>query len=123
MATRILRALLAIAFVFAGAGHFLKPETYLRMMPPYIPFHLEMIYLSGVIEIILGILVLPRKTRRLAGWGMIALLIAVFPANIHIALHPEAFPPVPGWMLWVRLPFQLLFGLWVWKAAGLSERH
>ena len=116
---KVLRWLLAVFFVIAGIGHFVKPETYLKMMPPYIPFHLQMIYLSGVIEIILGILVLPEKTRKLAGWGIIALLIAVFPANIHIALNPEAFSPVAPWILWARLPFQAVFGFWVWIVCRL----
>ena len=95
----------------------MKPGTYLKIMPPYIPAPLLMIYISGVFEILLGLLVIPPKTRKLAGWGLIALLVAVFPANIHLALHPEIFPNVPAWADWARLPLQGLFMFWVYKAA------
>ncbi len=119
----------------AGAAHFLKPDYYLRIMPPWIPMHLTMIYVSGFFEILFGAMVLPVKTRRLAGWGLIALLIAVFPANIHMALHPEIVPAkteassfskragtkrfrpsIPAWVGWARLPLQAVLIFWVWKA-------
>lgn len=119
---RISRVLLAIFFVVAGMGHFLKPSSYLEIMPPWVPFPLAMVYVSGVLEILLGMLVLPLKTRRPAGWGLITLLIAVFPANIHMALHPEIFSRIPSWAAWARLPFQGVFIFWVWKAA-LASAH
>ena len=104
--------------MIAGAGHFVKPGTYLKIMPPYIPAPLLMIYISGVFEILLGLLVIPQKTRKLAGWGLIALLIAVFPANIHLALHPEIFPNIPIWVDWARLPLQGVFVFWVYKSCS-----
>ena len=76
---------------------------------------MAMIYISGAFEVLLGLLALPDKTRKLAGWGMIALLGAVFPANLHMALHPEIFPDIPVWGLWARLPFQGVLIFWVWK--------
>ena len=75
-----------------------------------------MIYISGAFEILLGLLVIPQKTRKLAGWGLIALLIAVFPANLHLALHPDIFPAIPVWADWARLPLQGIFIFWVYKA-------
>ena len=109
------RLFLAGFFVVAGAAHFARPLTYLKIMPPYIPFPMAMIYISGAAEILLGLLVLPQQTRKMAGWGLILLLIAVFPANIYLALHPEIFPNIPAWAEWLRLPFQALFIFWVWK--------
>jgi uncharacterized membrane protein len=73
---------------------------------PYLPWHLKLIYASGIAEIVLGVAVLLPQMRRMAGWGLIALLIAVFPANIHAALH--GFRSLPSWILWARLPFQLV---------------
>lgn len=110
--------LLAGFFVAAGALHFIGPAFYLKIMPPYVPFALAMVYISGILEILLGLLVLPQKTRQAAGWGLILLLIAVFPANLHVALHPEIFPGLPLWMAWARLPLQLLFIFWVWASAS-----
>lgn len=114
--------LLALFFVFAGAMHFVRENFYLMMMPPYIPFPLLMIHLSGIAEIVLGLLVLPARTRRFAGFGLIALLIAVFPANIYAAQNPEVLPGIPPALLWTRLPFQLLFIAWVWAAALRPSR-
>jgi uncharacterized membrane protein len=85
---------------------------YLALMPPYLPWPRELIYLSGVLEVFGGIRILVPATRRLAGWGLIALLLAVFPANLHAALH--GFRGVPGWVLWLRLPLQLLLIAWVY---------
>ncbi len=77
--------LLGLFFVAGGANHFRDPDFYVKIMPPYLPWHLELVYLSGVAEFLLGFLVLIPKCRSLAAWGLIALLIAVFPANIHMA--------------------------------------
>jgi uncharacterized membrane protein len=75
---------LAIFFVGAGALHLIRSEFYLKIMPPYLPWHLGLVYLSGLIEIALGLLLLVPRFSRLAAWGIIALLIAVFPANIYL---------------------------------------
>ncbi len=109
---QILKYLLAISFVLAGINHFLNPAFYLRMMPPYFPAHSFLIYLSGFLEIALGILlVVPRFTRR-AAFGMIALLIAVYPANFYMAQNPELFSEFSPFMLRLRLPLQFIIILW-----------
>ena len=105
---QILKWLLAIAFVLAGINHFLNPAFYLRMMPPVLPAPLFLIYLSGVFEIALGILLLLPKFTRFAAWGLIALLIAVFPANIYMAMNPQIFSEFSSTALYLRLPLQLL---------------
>ena len=117
-----LRLLLGVFFIFAGVMHFLEPRDYLKIMPPWIPFHLQMVLISGFFESNFGLMVLFEQTRRVAGWGLIALLIAVFPANIYMALHPEIFPAVPQAVLWGRLPLQLVFIAWVW-AVCLKNRE
>jgi uncharacterized membrane protein len=114
-AQRISVLLAAIFYVVAGALHFLKPEPYLRVMPPYIPWHVAMVRVSGVFEILGGLGLLVPETRRAAAWGLIALLIAVFPANIYMATHPidagaVSIAPV---LRWARLPLQLLLALWL----------
>jgi uncharacterized membrane protein len=107
------RAALALFFVVAGANHFWNTRFYVRIMPPYVPYHEAAVYLSGVLEILGGLAVLHPATRRLAGIGLILLLIAIFPANIHMALNhiPRSSP---RWLLWLRLPVQFLFIAWVW---------
>lgn len=98
--------------------HFRAPQTYLQVMPPYLPFPLALIYLSGIAEIAGGIGIWPRQTRKLAGIGLITLLIAVFPANLEMALHGTEGVgiPVPRWVWWARLPLQPLLIWWVWSA-------
>ena len=103
---------MAAFYVVAGANHFLEPAMYLRMMPTYLPWHSATVYVSGVAEIILGLAVLVPAWRRIAGWGLIALLVAVFPANVHMALNPEAFAEFPPWVLWARLPLQIALVWW-----------
>jgi uncharacterized membrane protein len=105
------RSLAGPFFVFAGIMHFVIPKTYKRAMPPYVPAHEAMVYASGVAEIAGGVGLMTRSRRRLAGWWLIATLVAIFPANVHMALHPEDFPDVPGGQpaLWARLPLQALF--------------
>jgi uncharacterized membrane protein len=109
-----LRWILAFFFVVAGINHFRSPNFYLKMMPPYIPWHSAMIQISGVAEIALALLALYPRTRRLAGWGLIALLIAVFPANLYMYQNPGLFPNVPPLTLLIRLPIQGLLIVWAW---------
>lgn len=108
----VLKWLLCIFMVGSGVNHFLNAQFYLRMMPPYLPWHLALVYLSGVVEIGLGVLlVIPRFTK-LAAWGIIALLIAIFPANIYMSTNPQNFPEFNATGLLIRLPFQALFIAW-----------
>jgi len=107
---------LSVFFVGAGANHFVTPDFYVPMMPPYLPAHLELVYLSGVLEILEGVLVLVPRVRALAGWGLVALLLAIFPANIHMALSPELFPDITAFALYARLPFQAFFIAWAYWA-------
>jgi uncharacterized membrane protein len=103
--------LMSFSYIFIGIRHFTNSEFFLIIMPDYLPMHLELVYLSGLIEIVLGILLLLDKTRKLAAWGLILLLIAVFPANIYLAQSAEAqlALDVSKEMAIVRLPFQLVF--------------
>jgi uncharacterized membrane protein len=106
---------LGLLFVLGGLYHFINPALYLRMMPTYLPWHLFLVYLSGFFEAALGLLLLVPKYTRLAAWGLIALLVAVFPANVQMALNPELFPGIPPFALWLRLPLQAVFILWAYS--------
>ncbi|MEO7675106.1 MAG: MauE/DoxX family redox-associated membrane protein [Pyrinomonadaceae bacterium] len=107
------RIILALLFIAAGINHFINPEFYMRIMPPYLPWHLPLVWISGVAESVLGVCLLIPFLKNWAAWGLIALLIAVFPANVHMAMHPEMFPEIPVAALWLRLPLQVLLVLWV----------
>lgn len=108
-------------FVLGGLNHFLNPAFYISMMPSYLPAPRTLVFISGVLEILGGFGVLHPITRRLAGWGLIALLIAVFPANVEMALNAEAFTNfASARALYARLPLQVVFIVWVYYAA-LSE--
>ncbi len=109
--------LMAAFYVFAGIQHFRVPHFYLPMMPPYLPWHAELVFLSGVAEVLCGLGVLFPQTRKLAAWGTIALLIAVFPANIHVAVNNVPLfgaTEGPGAIGYVRLPLQLVLIAWAW---------
>ncbi len=110
----ILRCLLAGVFILAGANHFRDAGFYLTIMPAYLPWPLFLVYLSGIFEILLGALVLIPKCSWLARWGLIALLIAVFPANLQMALHQELYPQFSPAVLWLRLPLQGVLIAWVY---------
>ena len=113
---RILSLLgLSLFFVYFGIDHFVNPDFYLSIMPPAFPLHAEAVYISGFFEILGGICVLIPSLRKLAGCGLIALLIAVYPANIYMAITPEAFPDISIGLLYFRLPLQFLFIYWAYS--------
>ena len=112
IAKEVFRWLLAAFFVAAGVGHFLRPAFYEAMIPPYLPAAHLLVVISGIAEIVLGVLLVIPRFSRLAAWGLIALLIAVSPANIHMALHPSLFPEFRPIALLIRLPLQLVLIAW-----------
>ena len=107
--------LAAVFYVGAGILHFRAPAAYLKIMPPYVPWPEAMVYVSGIAEIAGGLGLLLPATRRLAAWGLVALLIAVFPANVYMATNPVYMgaSPMPGWIAWARLPLQGVLIWWV----------
>lgn len=111
--------LIGAFFIVAGIAHFVSPSVYLPMMPPWLPWHLPMIYLSGAAEIAGGLGLLVPKLRVAAGWGLIALLFAIFPANLHMLETGLILDgkTVPEWVLWVRLPLQFVLMAWIYVAA------
>jgi uncharacterized membrane protein len=109
------RWLLGIMFIAAGANHFLNPAFYEPMVPPYVGLtpHLAVL-ISGIFEILGGLGVLIERSRRFSAWGLIALLVAVFPANLHMAMYPELFD-VAAVAAYSRLPLQGLMIYWAWR--------
>ena len=116
--TRFLPRLAGPFFVLAGALHFAKPGIYRKIMPPYVPAPGAMVYASGVAEIAGGAGLMSGGHRRLAGWWLIATLLAISPTHLHMALHAEDYLQIPGGApaLWARLPFQGVFVAWVLRA-------
>jgi len=110
----VFKYLLGILFIFGGIAHFTKTEFYLKAMPDYLPFHEIIVYASGVLEIVLGALLLINKITRIAAIGIILLLIAVFPANINMYLNYTDFPDMSETALLVRLPIQLILIAWAY---------
>lgn len=113
---RVARFALAGLFIVAGANHFLIPDFYIGIMPPYLPAHLELVYLSGILEILGGGAVLVERLRTRAGFMLILLLIAVFPANLHMAMNPDLFSGFHRGALYLRLPVQGLMIVWAYWA-------
>jgi len=111
------RRLLANLFIGAGANHFVMPRAYEQIVPPRLQSQAKrIVQVSGVAEIAGGVGVLVPSTRRQAGLGLVALLAAVFPANLYMAREPERFPRIPRWALYARLALQPLMMLWAWRA-------
>ncbi len=109
----ISKTLLAIFMIGAGVMHFVNPAFFLNIMPPYLPLHKELVLISGVCELLSGVLLLVPAYSRWAAWGIIALLIAVFPANLHVFQHQELLPAPPLVHL-LRLPLQGVFIVWAY---------
>ena len=112
---------LAVTMVAIGVLHFVRPKPFVRIVPKYLPAPLALVYISGFFEILGGLGLLFPSTRSLAAWGLIALYVAVFPANVYmltdnVSLDPKK--PIPRWALWLRLPFQLVFIAWAYWFTG-----
>ena len=115
-AKTVFRWLLTVFMVGAGLNHFRDPGPYVAMMPAVLPAPLALVYISGVAEILGGLGLIVPATRKLAAWGLIALFIAVFPANVNMAVNdlPLGDTAVPSWALWARLPLQLAAIAWAY---------
>ncbi|HVC06165.1 MAG TPA: hypothetical protein VND98_01075 [Solirubrobacterales bacterium] len=112
---------LAGFFTVAGTLHFLIPRSYRAIVPPWVRWRREAVAISGAAEVLGAAALIPPRGRRVARWWLLGLLLAVFPANVQMALKPEEVPGldpsrVPRWALWARLPLQPLAMLWVWRA-------
>jgi uncharacterized membrane protein len=116
IAMRIGRVVMGVLYVVAGVAHFVLTRMYEGIVPDYFPAHRAMVLVSGAAEVAGGVgVLLPRSmlsVRRAAAWGIVALLIAVMPANVWMLHHPERYPGVPVWAMWVRLPVQLVLMWW-----------
>jgi uncharacterized membrane protein len=116
---------MALSFAAVGLLHFTHPATFVAIMPPYVPasVHLPAVYLSGVAEVAGGLGLLVPQLRRAAGWGLLLLLVAVYPANIHMAMNGVGLPgmPVNQTLLWARLPLQFVMAALVWWVAELGK--
>lgn len=106
--------LMSAVYTIAGILHFVRPKMYMSIMPPYLPAHKELVLLSGVAELLLGLALLVPSLRTWAVWGIIALLIAVFPANVYMATG-EKFQQISAWVRWGRLPLQAVLIWWAYQ--------
>ncbi len=119
MVRTIAVVLLGLFFLAAGANHFLHAAFYVRMVPPWLPAPAMLVVVSGVCEMLGGLGVLLPATRRIAGIGLIALLIAVFPANLQMALHPGLYRDIGSETAFlIRLPIQVVLIVWIWLATS-----
>jgi uncharacterized membrane protein len=114
--------IIAAFFVVAGANHFVNPDPYLSMTPSYLPWPAGLVWISGIAEMMGGVGLLLPQTRRFAAWGLIALLLAVFPANVNVALHGWPGVTLPPRVLWLRLLLQPVFVWWVYRVCIDEKR-
>ena len=105
---------MGIIYILAGINHFVMPQFYMKIMPSYLPYPLSLIYLSGLVEIIAGILLTINKTRKVGAWLVIGLLIAVFPANIQMSIDQFHLLGLMFYLSLLRLPFQFLLIYWAY---------
>ncbi|MGO8991746.1 MAG: DoxX family membrane protein [Polyangiaceae bacterium] len=113
----VLRYVLAIGMMLVGIDHFVSPEPFVRIVPAYLPAPLVLVYVSGAFEFVGGAGLLVPRVQRAAAWGLVALYVAVFPANVnmavnHVYLSPDH--PIPEAALWLRLPLQGVLIAWAW---------
>ena len=122
----VVRVLFSAFFIVAGVTHFTNRDFFTSIVPPYLPWPEMLVYVSGVAEIVLGVMLLIPPTVRLAAWGLIALLIAVFPANIHMAMNPQLYPDVSMAALLIRLPLQgvmVAIAYWFTRPSRIAGTH
>jgi uncharacterized membrane protein len=115
----ILRILFGLIMIGAGINHFVMPDFYIRIIPQFLPFKDLLVAISGIAEIVLGALLMLPRTSRIAAWGLIALLIAVYPANIYMAVEADQFRDIApsNWFHIIRLPLQfVMIALCLWFA-------
>jgi uncharacterized membrane protein len=110
----VMKYLLAISFIGLGLNHFAHPEFYLRIMPPYLPWPSALHLIAGFFEFVFGVMLLIPQFQSWAAWGLIALLLAIYPANIHMAVNNHLYPEVPMLYHWIRLPFQFVLIALAW---------
>ena len=118
----VLLIALSLLFINIGIDHFVNPDFYRNIMPAYLPMHTEAIYISGFFEILGGVAILFPKLRSMAGWGLVLLLIVVFPVNIHMAVNPNLFPDIPLSFLYLRLVLQFIIIYWTYFATQLPPQ-
>jgi uncharacterized membrane protein len=120
------RIAFSVAYIVIGVVHLVSPEKLTYMIPDFLPYPQALVYISGVMEILLAILLLIPRYQRWAGWGIIGLLVAVFPANINVAINHLPAPgglPAASWYVWSRLAFQPIYIAWVWWAAEYVDKR
>ena len=112
--------MLSFFYIYVGIKHFIDPYWFVQIMPPYLPYHLELVYLSGFFEVFLGFLLLFNNSRKYAAYGVILLLVAVYPANIYLAFNdsPQKALNISSFVAsWIRLPIQfILIGFAFWHS-------
>ena len=115
---------LSAGMIYAGVAHFRHPEPFIGIVPGWLPAHKALVLVSGFFEILGGVGLLVPRTRRAAAWGLIALFVAVFPANVNMALHdvPISGQHFPAWALWLRLPLQAVLILWAWGLTRSDQK-
>ena len=118
----VLLIALSLLFINIGIDHFVNPDFYRNIMPAYLPMHTEAIYISGFFEILGGVAILFPKLRSMAGWGLVLLLIVVFPVNIHMAVNPNLFSDIPLSFLYIRLVLQFIIIYWTYFATQLPPQ-
>ena len=111
----VLRGVLALGMIYAGVNHFTHPEPFMKIVPDSLPAHRAIVFVSGFFEIAGGFGLFVPRLRRAAAWGLVLLLIAVFPANVYMATHHIYFEGIHDqWLLWLRLPLQAVLIAWAW---------
>lgn len=114
-------AIVFLWFFLGGIAHFTETDFFVSIVPPWVPYPLEVVYLSGVIEIVLALMILWPAVRPIAGWGLILLTLAVTPANVHMWLNPEQFPEASETALTVRLVIQVFLLMLIWWSTRIPE--
>jgi len=118
---KVARVFAGPVMIAAGINHFVNPGFYLKIVPAALPAPEVLVYVSGMGEILGALGTMHRRTKRPAGWFLVLVLVAVYPANIYMAMNAEKFPEIPQWALLARLPLQFLFIYWVWLATLKTE--